>query len=138
MKLKVLAYIIRERDGESEILVFRHRDFPDAGVQVPAGTVEAGESLEAALHREIEEESGLNKLVIECEVTVRDFYSPVHREWHKRHFFRLLAPENLPETYQHTVSDSEGDRSLVFCYAWWPLEKAARELAGNQGAGLEY
>ena len=35
VKRKVLAYVTR---GD-ELLVFRHRDFPEAGLQVPAGTM---------------------------------------------------------------------------------------------------
>ncbi|HLE30393.1 MAG TPA: NUDIX domain-containing protein, partial [Anaerolineales bacterium] len=59
MKHKVLAYITRRRNGRTQLLVFTHRDFPEAGVQVPAGTVEPDEPVEAALFREVHEESGL-------------------------------------------------------------------------------
>ena len=38
---KVTAFIIRERAGERQLLLFEH---PNAGVQIPAGTVEEGES----------------------------------------------------------------------------------------------
>ena len=40
-------------------MVFTHRDIPEAGVQVPAGTVEEGETLDAAVLREVHEETGL-------------------------------------------------------------------------------
>jgi hypothetical protein len=43
MKLKVLAYITR--NSSREVLVFDHRDKPQAGVQVPAGTVDEGEDI---------------------------------------------------------------------------------------------
>jgi hypothetical protein len=52
---KALAYITRPMDqahGETGLLVFDHRDDPEADTQVPPGTVEAGESVEAALVRE--------------------------------------------------------------------------------------
>ena len=52
---KVVAYNTR---GD-ELLVFTHREFPEAGVQVPAGTVEEGETLDAAVLREVHEETGL-------------------------------------------------------------------------------
>ena len=57
---KVLAYVTR---GD-ELLVFRHRDFPDAGLQVPAGTVQDGESPDVAVLRELREESGLTDAAI--------------------------------------------------------------------------
>lgn len=49
---KVTAFITRGRD----LLLFEH---PNAGIQIPAGTVEDGEPLEQAALREAAEESGL-------------------------------------------------------------------------------
>ena len=46
--LKVLAYVTRLRNGDVELLVFDHRDAPEAGIQVPAGTIEPGESPDVA------------------------------------------------------------------------------------------
>ena len=45
---KVFAYIIR---GE-HLLVFRHVDFPEAGIQIPGGTMEGGEDPALAVLRE--------------------------------------------------------------------------------------
>ena len=59
---KVTAFIVRERSGVKELLVFKH---PTAGVQIPAGTVEEGENIEIAVKREAYEETGLRLLEIE-------------------------------------------------------------------------
>ena len=59
---KVTAFIVRERKGMKELLVFKH---PTAGVQIPAGTVEAGEAIETAVKREVYEETGLQFVEIE-------------------------------------------------------------------------
>ena len=59
---KVTAFIVREKDGIKELLVFKH---PTAGIQIPAGTVEDGEDLEAAVKREVYEETGLQSVEIE-------------------------------------------------------------------------
>ena len=59
---KVTAFIVRERGGIKELLVFKH---PSAGIQIPAGTVEAGEELETAVKREVCEETGLQSVEIE-------------------------------------------------------------------------
>ena len=59
---KVTAFIVRERDGIKELLVFKH---PNAGVQIPAGTVEKGEDIETAVKRETYEETGLQFVEIE-------------------------------------------------------------------------
>jgi 8-oxo-dGTP pyrophosphatase MutT (NUDIX family) len=58
---KVTCFITRPGDRGTDLLLFRH---PDAGVQIPAGTVEPGETPEAAAMREATEESGLTGLVL--------------------------------------------------------------------------
>ena len=58
---KVTAFIVRERDGIRELLVFKH---PTAGVQIPAGTVEKDEDIETAVKREVYEETGLQLVEI--------------------------------------------------------------------------
>ena len=58
---KVTAFITRGAGAVRELLVFRH---PSAGVQLPTGTVEAGEDVEAALWREVREETGLSGLML--------------------------------------------------------------------------
>lgn len=49
-KDKVLCYIVRE----GKLLVFRHTDYSyeEVGIQVPAGSIRAGETPEAAALRE--------------------------------------------------------------------------------------
>jgi 8-oxo-dGTP pyrophosphatase MutT (NUDIX family) len=58
---KVTAFITRPGVDEPEILLFQH---PHAGIQIPAGTVEEGEALDAAVLREAFEETGLTGLRI--------------------------------------------------------------------------
>ena len=59
---KVTAFITQKRNGMNSLLVFKH---PTAGVQIPAGTVEAGEDIETAVQREVYEETGLQHVKIE-------------------------------------------------------------------------
>jgi 8-oxo-dGTP pyrophosphatase MutT (NUDIX family) len=56
---KVASFVIHAADGDEEdsLLVFDH---PLTGFQLPAGTVEHGERLEAAARREIREETGIH------------------------------------------------------------------------------
>ncbi|HEV7126250.1 MAG TPA: NUDIX domain-containing protein [Terriglobales bacterium] len=62
---KVTAFITRDvtqgSDAARELLIFAH---PSAGTQVPAGTVEPGERIEAAVLRETAEEAGLQAVTI--------------------------------------------------------------------------
>ena len=59
---KVTAFITQERNGVKVLLVFKH---PNAGIQIPAGTVEVGEDIETAVQREAHEETGLQNVKIE-------------------------------------------------------------------------
>lgn len=56
---KVVAYVHRPGPAGPEVLVFEHAGHPEAGIQVPAGHVEPGETDEGAIRREIREEAGL-------------------------------------------------------------------------------
>jgi 8-oxo-dGTP pyrophosphatase MutT (NUDIX family) len=58
---KVTAFITRPSEKGHDLLLFQH---PNAGVQIPAGTVEEGETPEAAVLREAVEETGLAPLTI--------------------------------------------------------------------------
>jgi ADP-ribose pyrophosphatase YjhB (NUDIX family) len=55
---KVFAYIIRA----DHLLVFKHVDFPEAGIQIPGGTIESDELPEDDVLRESVEETGLERL----------------------------------------------------------------------------
>ena len=59
---KVTAFVTREHNGVKELLLFKH---PTAGIQIPAGTIEAGETPETAVMREVYEETGLRAVKIE-------------------------------------------------------------------------
>jgi 8-oxo-dGTP pyrophosphatase MutT (NUDIX family) len=58
--LRVVAYVTR---GD-QLLVFEHRDLPEAGTQVPAGRLDLGELLEEGLARELVEEVGIEAQVV--------------------------------------------------------------------------
>ncbi|MCP4542722.1 MAG: NUDIX domain-containing protein [Chloroflexi bacterium] len=53
---KVTAFITRRSPNGHDLLLFEH---PNAGIQIPAGTVEDGETPEQAIIREVNEETGL-------------------------------------------------------------------------------
>ncbi|MDZ5607704.1 NUDIX domain-containing protein [Bacillus pseudomycoides] len=131
-KKKVYAYITREKAGVTQLLVFTHRDMPEAGIQVPGGTVEEGEKLEAAVLREVLEESGIRHLCIERFIDDYIIYVKEKQEYQKRHFFHISLLTDVKDMWEHIVSAGEEDEGLTFCYEWVDIAKCP-VLAGNQG-----
>jgi 8-oxo-dGTP diphosphatase len=137
VKEKVLAYIVRDQGGRRELLVFDHVDFPDAGTQVPAGSIDPGETPEEGVLREVFEESGLTGLAIISYVGRFAYDHHEHEQLDQRHVFLLRAPGPLPHSWVHVVSAGVGDTGLRFRYFWIPVADARGLLAANQGVYLD-
>ena len=134
-KRKVFAYIT---DGD-RLLVFRHVDFPKAGIQVPGGTVQPGEDFETALQREVQEETGLTDLELvgpvgEQERDMSDFGMD---EVHEQRYYHLRCLEAPAETWRHVEEyASDGSGPLVFEFSWVYLTEGTPGLVGGQGQFL--
>jgi 8-oxo-dGTP diphosphatase len=130
-KIKVISYIFR-KNGE-EVLVFDHRDFPEAGTQVVGGTVEVGEELPKALVREIFEEAGLVILESDCEkIGETVYFRQDYPEKNLRHYFKVSI-SNLPDRWSHTVHSDGADNDMVFEFFWLSIKDAKKTLVGNFG-----
>ena len=132
--VKVFAYITHG----NHLLVFRHPDFPEAGIQVPAGTVEEGESAEAAVMREAFEETGLAYLTFagflgECVYDMSPWGgdSAQHRK-----FFHLELEGEAPATWRHDETDGGKKVPIVFEFFWARLPDAVPELIAGHGQML--
>ncbi len=126
-KRKVYAYITHR----GRLLVFRHVHEPEAGLQVPGGTVEDGESFEAAVCREAFEETGLPGLeLVRClGEDVRDWSDVGILVVHTRKFFHLRCTQTSPETWRHTEMDaSDGSGEHLFEFFWANLPDGVPEL----------
>ncbi len=133
---KVVAYITHRR----RLLVFTHRDFPEAGVQVPAGTVEPGEDGATAVLREAREETGLADLALARYLGERwrDLAHVGRNEVAHRRFYHLRCLGEPPEAWLAMEEHpSEGDpEPIAFECTWAPLPDGVPELAADQGALL--
>lgn len=121
---KVGAYIIRQAKQGPQLLVFAHEAFPEVPVQIPGGTIEKDESPEAALHREIEEESGLNNLSLIRKLGVGYYFWETANDKVEGHCYLLQAPDDVPDSWRHVVRGNGEDSGLVFLYSW----RFARDL----------
>lgn len=118
------------------LLIFRHVDFPEAGVQVPGGSVEPGEAPEAAALREAEEETGLQGLALvgllgEVE---REMNDRGRDEIQHRWFYHLLCETETPEVWRHDeTTPSEGDGPIAFELIWASLRHERPALIAGMG-----
>ena len=112
------------------VLVFRH-PHAVAGVQLPKGRIEPGESAAHAVVRELNAESGLRlsaapQLVAEMKFTgSRNKGFPDRPPTKQRWFiFRFDAVESLPERWSHTATGSPEEAGLIFDFFWHPLAES--------------
>lgn len=139
LKRKVLAYITKGENAEREILVFEHKDFPEAGLQVPGGTIEKDELLIDALYREIEEETGINREELELKGKVnKTNYFPEHKNVvYERNIFHLKFIGEVHSRWEYRVNGGGKDDGMIFCHRWVPINKLP-ELAADQDQAIEF
>lgn len=112
LREKVLCLVVR---GTS-LLVFDHADVPDAGVQLPAGGVEAGETPADTAVRELFEESGI-RLAAPCHLVSYRWEAQLPERFTRQvcHAYAFAAPDGLPHTWTHFAD------GYLFAYRWAAL-----------------
>jgi len=129
----VVVYVTRVVDGLVQVLVFDHRDVPEAGTQVPAGGVHAGERVDATARREVLEETGVDDVRV---VGVLGVQQHPHPDTGDPRVSAVLhaETEHRPDTWTHTVGGDprDGDWGLVFACRFATVERAGAELVDHQ------
>lgn len=122
------------------LLVFSHPLSPEAGIQVPAGTMDDAETPEKAVMREAAEETGLPELKIVRMLGRQTFDArPFGRdELHDRWFFHLTCEAPTPDRWRHDETDpSESlSESIPFELFWVPLPDGVPDLIADHGRFL--
>ena len=127
---KVVVYITK---GD-QLLVFRHVD-SEAGIQVPAGSLERGEGPYDAVLREAWEETGLDRLEIRRFLGSRDYKLSSHglADLHRRYYYHLACTGNAPAVWRHFETGGGTSEAIAFELYWVTLPDQVPELAGEQG-----
>lgn len=125
---KAYAYVTRANGDGRQLLVFRERANPDAGVQVPKGGIDDREKPCRAVRRELKEEAGLDH--------ARPVYHVASDRWRRsdgkrvaRHFFHFPVEEPRDE-WSHEVTGDGEDAGFVYELFWQPLPLSGRLTAG--------
>src|SRR5215470_9932472 len=132
---KVYAYITH-RD---RVLVFRQPQFPEAGIQVPGGSVEPGETPDEAVMREAREETGLSALTMVRFLGERPFDRRLRGRGglDRRYFYHLRCGGEPPAVWQHAErTPSEGGPGPINFVLWWVALDEVPTLVAEMGALL--
>lgn len=137
-KRKVFAYITRGTEEQRELLVFEHDGEPEAGLQVPGGTIEDDELLIDALYREVQEETGLPSSVLDFVGKVHKYnYYPEHKDKvYERNIFHFEYIGERVDSWEHKVVSDGQDNGRVFTFHWEPVNKLP-QLAAEQDKAIE-
>jgi 8-oxo-dGTP diphosphatase len=135
IKRKAFAYITHGY----RLLIFSHPLAPDAGIQVPAGTIRDGERPEDAAMREAAEETGRNDLALVRFLGehVRDMADCGYDEIHHRFFYHLRCTGAPPERWWNCEPDpADGGELPLFEFFGALLSHRIPDLIEDHGALL--
>ena len=103
--------VVRWDGGRALIALARERGFDD--YVLPKGHVEAGEDIERAARREIEEEVGISNLRLMAKLGVKERLDFEKKEWKVTHYFLYVTDQ-----VEAVPTDAKHHESM----AWVPLD----------------
>jgi len=127
LRRRIAVYVERG----SDLLVFEHRDHPEAGTQIPAGGLERDEPPEAGTVREVLEETGL-RLSAEPSLLGTHEHPDGFGRPSRTYFFKVSAPPDAPDAWEHRVTGEGDDNDLVYLCRFdpaptlWPVQAIYR------------
>jgi 8-oxo-dGTP pyrophosphatase MutT (NUDIX family) len=131
IKQKIPVYCMHA----GRLLVFRHvaLSWEEAGIQVPGGSSQPGEALEAAALRELCEETGTAAFPIEAFLGVAHYdITPYRRELQEHYFFCASPTAQLPERWLSQENHDGAQPPTRFECFWLPLASAQILQSGQR------
>ena len=139
MERGILDEVVTYVTQGDRLLVFRHTEHTEAGIQVPAGTVRRGESLAAAAMREACEETGSAEAELDLgQLLGSDRIRGEEGRAIRRYFFHIEFTGASPNVWRHFEIDPSGGVPvpIEFEFSWVSFPSGVPEWAGEQGAML--
>ena len=132
---RVVAYVT----WEEKLLVFEHTDYPEAGIQVPAGRPERNETLDQAVLRETMEETGLINLEIVKYLGSKLIdLKAVNGEIDNRHFYHIeFSGESADSWIHYEENPSDGTPAPIEFRLYRVDVDNPPELAWDHGLFLD-
>ncbi len=133
---KVVAYITHD----DRLLVLKHTESEEAGIQVPGGTLRPGENLAEAALREAVEETGLTELQLRTFLGSAEQWlpGPTGRVMKVLAYFHIECTGDVQERWRHFEEDpSDGTPGPIeFELYWVRMPDEVPNLAGELGRKL--
>jgi 8-oxo-dGTP pyrophosphatase MutT (NUDIX family) len=116
LRKRVVGYVTRGR----ELLVFDH-----AGTtQLPAGRIDAHETLEEGLAREVEEETGIDSVAVVGELADAAEFARLYGPGaHESHALHAVTNAETPDAWDHHVTGTGMDAGIVYPCRWVSLDE---------------
>ena len=129
IRRRAVVYATREKGGRTELLTIEHVEYPEDGIQVPAGRIDHEEELEAGMWRELAEETGITRGRLVRELP--DFECR-YETFSRNHAFHVVVEEEAPDRWEHRVRGAGADAGLTYLCRWVPLATELK-LWRNEG-----
>lgn len=131
MKIRHRAYAYITHG--QRLLLFKQPRSPEAGIQVPAGTIKLGEDPTVAVMREAVEETGLKhlNLVRFLAQDTRDMRDCGTDELQHRWFYHVRYDGHALETWSHGEFAEDGTLIHLFDFFWAEIDNPMPKLVAN-------
>ncbi|OXS59576.1 8-oxo-dGTP pyrophosphatase MutT (NUDIX family) [Bacillus sp. V-88] len=126
---KAYAYVTRVRDGRLQVLVFQHKDIPEAGIQIPKGTVKEEEDTYSAVIREVKEETGIQKFEVEKLISA-DFWRNDDGAMHNRYFYKIVCNEKA-DAWEYNPTGGGEEDGLTFQFFFISSDEEVELIRGH-------
>jgi 8-oxo-dGTP pyrophosphatase MutT (NUDIX family) len=126
---KAYGYVTRVLDEKTQVLVFRHKDIPEAGIQIPKGTVKEEEDTYNAVIREIKEETGIQSFKVNNLIS-EDYWKNDDGSIHNRYFYKIDCNE-IADEWEHNPTGGGEETGLTFQFFWVSSDEEIELIRGH-------